>query len=357
MSSGFPEVSSGAPEAIAPIPDADSTASDHIEAASSVSSSGGGIRMKASEYSLNIIRSENVYKTDSPADDSLRAWRRGGFLGPPYPFEVYNPEDSQWKWGRVGIISGVLGATVTGVHIYQRNAWWSDRRTSFHFQHDSEYALNVDKLGHFYGGALGAFIGRKSLEWSGASRTTALWGGTAMGALFQLYVEIEDGFAPDWGFSPGDAYANVLGAAWPIAQHYVPGLEHMHPKFSYWPSKAVREGTHTGNMIDDYEGQTMWMGIHLHGLLPQSLKPYWPEWLGIAVGVAVRNMPIRVDGQYVQHNPLERSIILALDYDMTKIIPGEGWFITALKEGLNFIHFPSPAIRISPDFISYGLYF
>ena len=42
---------------------------------------------------------------------------------------------------------------------------------------------------------------------------------------------------------------------------------------------------------------------------------------------------------------------------MTKIIPGDSWLLQALKEGLNFIHFPAPAIKISPNFVSYGLYF
>ena len=79
--------------------------------------------------------------------------------------------------------------------------------------------------------------------------------------------------------------------------------------------------------------------------------------LGIAIGVSVRNMPITVDGQYIDLGPRQRNIIIALDYDMTKIIPGDHWLLIALKEGLNFIHFPSPAIRISPNFISYGLYF
>lgn len=276
---------------------------------------------------------------------------------PSVPFPGYDPTRSRWQWGRVAIVGGLLGATVTGIHIYQRNAWWSGERQPFHFENDWDYALNVDKAGHFYGGALGAFLGRTSLEWSGASKSAALWGGSLMGALFELYIELEDGYARDWGFSPGDAYADILGAGWPLLQEYVPGFEYLHPKFSYWPSQALRDGMHDGNMIDDYEGQTFWMGVHVHGILPRSLKPYWPEWLGIAVGVAVRNMPLKVDGQVIYGNPLDRNIIIALDYDMTKIIPGDSWLLNALKEGLNFIHFPAPAIRIAPNFIAYGLYF
>ena len=270
------------------------------------------------------------------------------------PFEGYDPVRSQWKWGRAAVIGGVLGATVTGIHIYQQNAWWQNQRTSFHFMNDPDYALNVDKAGHVFGGALGSFIGQKSLEWAGASRSTAVWGGFAMGALFELYVEFEDGFAQNWGFSPGDAIADVIGAAWPVVQYYVPYAEHLQPKFSYFPSHAMRSGAHEGNAIDDYEGQTYWMGVHLHGLLPRTWQSYWPEWLGLAVGVSVRNMP---DWTRTDNPPMERNLILALDYDMTKILPGDSWLMRTLKEGLNYIHFPSPAIRISPNFVSYGLYF
>ncbi len=267
----------------------------------------------------------------------------------PPPFEGYDPDRTDVQWDRVAIVGGTLGALVTGIHIYQANAWWSDQRTSFHITDDPAYALNVDKAGHFFGGAFGSFLGRKSLEWSGFSRTASVWGGFAMGALFELYVEFEDGFATGWGFSPGDAYADVAGAFWPVLQEYVPGVEHLQPKFSYWPSKAMRNGEHKGNAIDDYEGQTYWMGVHVEGLLPRSLKPYWPDWLALAVGVSVRNMEV--------YQNTERNLIIALDYDMTKIIPGDSWLMHTVKEILNFIRFPAPAIRISPNYVAYGFYF
>src|SRR3970282_848135 len=46
--------------------------------------------------------------------------------------------------GALYLVAGI------GVHIYQRNAWWKDDRTSFHFQNDWPYALWSDKVGHFY---------------------------------------------------------------------------------------------------------------------------------------------------------------------------------------------------------------
>jgi hypothetical protein len=42
---------------------------------------------------------------------------------------------------------------------------------------------------------------------------------------------------------------------------------------------------------------------------------------------------------------------------MTKIIPSDTWFLKTLGEALNFIHFPAPAVQVSPNTIWYGLYF
>jgi hypothetical protein len=50
-------------------------------------------------------------------------------------------------------------------------------------------------------------------------------------------------------------------------------------------------------------------------------------------------------------------VLLSLDYDMTKIIPSSTPFLRTLGEALNFLHFPAPAVQISPRAIWYGIYF
>jgi hypothetical protein len=266
-----------------------------------------------------------------------------------YPFDGYDPDTTHINWTHTAIMAGALGITITGIHLYQMNAWWKDQRGPFHVVQDNTYALNVDKAGHFLGGAFSAFVGQKSLEWSGVSRNPSVIWGSVLGAMFELYVEVEDGFARDWGFSPGDAYGDIIGAAWMAGREFIPYMEHFQPKFSYFPSAKMRSGEHKGNALDDYEGQTYWMGIQVHGLLPECLKPYWPEWLGIAVGLAVRGMETNKEP--------ERDVVISLDYDLTKIIPAKSWLMKTFVEALNFLHFPAPAIRISPNFIAYGLYF
>jgi len=50
-------------------------------------------------------------------------------------------------------------------------------------------------------------------------------------------------------------------------------------------------------------------------------------------------------------------LFLAPDLDMTKIIPGDSAFLRTIAEFLNYIHFPLPAVRISPGLVWYGIYY
>lgn len=242
---------------------------------------------------------------------------------------------------------------MASIHFYQQNGWWKDNRRSFHFQEDLKYGLNVDKLGHVYGGVAAAFIFRKSFLWAGLPETQALFYGSGASLLFQTYVEIEDGFST-WGFDRVDFASDVAGAAYPVVQHYVPVLQNFNFKFSYRPSELINEAGGSGFrgqkhiVFDDYEGQTIWLSINVHNLLPENAKQFWPEWLCLAGGYGVRDV--------VSTNPY-RVYFIAIDLDFTKIIPGDSAFLKTLSEVLNFFHFPLPGVKVSPDVVWYGLYF
>ena len=256
------------------------------------------------------------------------------------------------NYTRLAILGGSL-LTVGVVHqLYVQNAWWKDYRGSFHFREDLHYARSVDKVGHFYAGMLTSFLGGRAMEWSGFRREKAVWYGAALGSLFELYVEVQDGFSTLWGFDRVDAGADIAGALFPVARYYAPFLENVDVKFSYLPSNAEppRGGAFQNQkrlVVDDYEGQRFWLSFKVGNLLPDPLKSVWPDFLGIALGLGVRDL---------ENNGGQLEWYVALDYDLTKL-PGDSGFLKALKEGLNFIHLPSPAIRFSPSMILYGLYF
>ncbi len=252
---------------------------------------------------------------------------------------------------RLAIVGAVTAAGVTGIHIYQQNAWWKGSRGKFHFEEDLIYAKNVDKIGHLYGANLLTFVFSRSLQWADVPDRSALIWGAVGSTLFQTYVEVEDGFSKDWGFDRVDFAGDVVGAWYPVAQEFVPALRDFNFKFSYLPKNAGEPGAFPGQthtIFDDYEGQTLWLSISVHNLLPRPVDTVWPAWLCLAAGVAVKDnlSPNRYLVFY-----------LAPDLDMREIIPSDTWFLKTLGEALNFIHFPTPAVRFAPKVVWYGLYF
>jgi hypothetical protein len=240
----------------------------------------------------------------------------------------------------LGAIGGVFLGSGIAVHIYQRNAWWKDQRHTFRFNNDWDYALGIDKVGHFYAGSLLAHAFSAGLEAGDISAEKSAIYGSIASFLFELYVEIEDGYGPNWGFSPGDAVGDFLGAAFTLGQYYVPFLKNFHPRFSYIPTQKYRDGLHPGNMIDDYEGQKYWMAFRMKNLLPEVVSQYWPSFLMLSVGMGVKGLDGSGGGT--------REFYIAFDLDAEELpLYGRGWQF--VKNTLNYFHFPMPGIRITPD--------
>jgi hypothetical protein len=252
----------------------------------------------------------------------------------------FDPLKKEIDYNILAVVGGITLVTGIGVHIYQQNAWWKNQRRKFHFTDDSYYALGIDKVGHFYAGNMLAHLFSSGLEAANfQSEEAAVYGGIASLA-FETYVEIEDGFGPDWGFSPGDFTADVLGAGFSVGQYYFPFLKNFQVKFSYYPSKKFREGLHKGNSIDDYEGQKYWLSMRVKNLLPDQVSRFWPSFLNIAGGMGVRDLDGSGGGQ--------REFYISLDLD-TEQIPLYGGVWQFVKNSFNYIHFPMPGLRITPD--------
>jgi hypothetical protein len=252
---------------------------------------------------------------------------------------------------RLAFVAGGAVVIMGAVHVYQTNGWWKNNRRSFHFREDYQYALHVDKIGHFYAANLFTFLLNKAFIWANYDEPSSLYLGAGLSTLLQTYVELEDGFST-WGFDRVDFAADVAGAWYPVAQYHLPALRNFNLKFSYIPSKNINApGVFPGQkhlLMDDYEGQTFWLSVNVDALLPGPIEPYWPDFLDAAVGYGARNL--------LMGSPYH-EVFIALDYDMTKIIPRSTGFLRALGDALNFVHFPAPAVRISPTTVWYGLYF
>ena len=269
-----------------------------------------------------------------------------------------------------------LGAAGSIVHWagfeYFDRAWYQgQRRDSIRWLHDwsGDTYVHMDKGGHFMGGL---FLSRSlgdAYRWTGfGPRAAAALGAvTSWGLLFE--VEMRDAYFDQWGFSLPDFVANTAGATVPLVHAWFPKTRVVRFKFGWWPSPLYRDydarltagRPRTRYAIDDYEGMTYWLSLAVNDLLPEPVEARWPDWLGVALGYGARGMHganVKSRGrerEYLQLPDAQPEIILSLDYD-AGYLPGEGWLWTQLREQLNWLHFPAPAVRLHPDVRFYLLY-
>jgi hypothetical protein len=253
--------------------------------------------------------------------------------------------------GRLAIVAGTVAIGITAIHLYQQKAWWSGARGPFHFEEDLVYARNIDKVGHFVSANALTYIFSKGLRWANLEEQPSLMWGAVGSTAFQTYIELEDGFSRYWGFDRVDYAADLAGAWYPLLQYHVPFLKNFNFRTSYLPKTEGAPGgipgqTHTA--FDDYEGQTFWLALTMKNILPAEAARWWPDFLCLSLGVAVRD----------NLSP-DRYLVwfIAPDLDFTRILPQDTPFLRTLAESLNFIHLPMPAIRIAPNVVWYGIYF
>ena len=251
---------------------------------------------------------------------------------------------------KTSLITGVSIGAGVWLHNYQKNAWWSGQRGHFHIQNDWEYAMSADKFGHFFDGAFIHKLYSGAFEWAGFDKKSSMWLGTLFSIAYMTDIEIEDGFATNWGFSWGDELCNALGAFYPVVQYYSPPLREFNFKWSYFPSDDLRNGSKNGAFLDDYNGQTVWLSVGIHHFLPMKAQKYWPDFLNIALGYGVKH--------YTDPEKKFQNFYIAFDYDFRKLIPGNSKFLLWMKDIINhFRIFPAPGIRINKNGVEYVINF
>ena len=258
---------------------------------------------------------------------------------------------TQIKPATISILGGVYLGAIVFLHIHQQNAWWSGQRGNFHFEEDWVSALQVDKAGHSFGGYFASYLMSEGLMTSGFSWKDATLWGSVFGLAYQTYVETEDGFATEWGFSPSDWYFDALGPLFFLSQHYVPALQNITPKWQYIPSEWTGEPViqRVRTFIDDYNSSTFWWSVNVYNILPDNLKKYWLPWLNIAVGYGADAVDVKVDPNGPPDQLSERRYVIGLDYNLVKLLPDGGSFWNWFRQTLNFIKLPAPAIEFTPS--------
>jgi hypothetical protein len=293
--------------------------------------------------SLRLSEQEYVYAGEP----------RVGFLG-NRPFRESNVQ----LWPTVAMASVYTGLVV-GLHINQNNAWWKDDSGDWHVVEDIEYARGLDKLGHIYSGYFTSTVCNDLLVECGFDAESSTLIGAGMGLAYMTYVEIEDGFATNWGFSPSDAASNVVGVGLFVLQHYAPFFQNFTPRWSYVPAEWTGERTineRPKTFIDDYNSTTFWLACNVNNLLPKSAEPYWPDWLMFSVGYGIRNYAVtNPDGTPVG---VTRRFLFGLDYNWSKIIPETNiGFVNYLRQVLNYIRIPGPTIEVGDDGFHFAFFY
>ncbi len=264
--------------------------------------------------------------------------------------------------GRMWLVGGTMFAVNAGIMGYYFATFYNDDyadRAPFHTFNDWYNAdINVDKLGHIWGSQTYARTLFHMFRWTGMEDVSSMYWSSGLAMFYQVEMEIIDGMYEKWGFSWWDMSANTVGSLWPNLQRVYPALQSVNIKMSYHPSDAVKEGWIEHDYLRDYDGFTYWLCLSVEDFLPESARPYWPDWLAIAVGYGA-NRTMLGDGIFNSKDGKgqgEQEWYIALDYD-ARAIPGDSAFMDFVRESLNLFHFPSPAIRITPSGIFYGLYF
>lgn len=262
------------------------------------------------------------------------------------------PEIKPWRLA--GVASFTLVAYGAAYGFVFKKGWWGDKGRGFHFENDFDYALNLDKFGHF---AAGVVIGETFYEgyrWAGASefQSYLFAGFTALAT--HIAIDIKDGFAPTWGFSFVDVLSGGIGGFLPMAERYVPLFKYIDLKWSYWINSTAYydKESHTsggGVFTDDYVNQTFWLSVKPYRLLPEAARKYYPSWLAIAVGLSID------DGVFTGAKNPHREVYVALDYDLEAFRPQSRLARTIVK-ALNYFKLPAPTIQVYPEFHWYLLY-
>src|SRR6185312_5684809 len=122
------------------------------------------------------------------------------------------------------------GGTLIGL-----NAIWYAKypRSSFHFFNDDAEWQQMDKVGHIYSAYTESRATMEAWRWVGLSRKKSIWIGGLSGVAYQSIIEILDGFSSQYGFSPGDFTANIIGSASFISQELSWNEQKIQIKFSF----------------------------------------------------------------------------------------------------------------------------
>jgi hypothetical protein len=269
------------------------------------------------------------------------------------------------------ILIPAIGVAYTGGMFGLYHAWYKNYDLgSFHFFNDNKEWLQMDKAGHLTTAYTLGRIGYESFLLAGHNENTALWLGGSLGSIFLTGIEVLDGFSTEWGFSVGDAMANIVGSSAFIFQQKYWNEQRISFKYSYQHSgfatfrPDLLGSTKAERLLKDYNGQVYWASFNLKSFFPKA--NFIPNYVNFAIGYGATGMLGGNENIWnksgmnydFSHFERERRFLLSFDIDLTRIPCKKRWF-KLLSSCIGFIKIPSPTIEFRKDAQSrfYPIYF
>ncbi|OJV17374.1 MAG: DUF2279 domain-containing protein [Dyadobacter sp. 50-39] len=251
----------------------------------------------------------------------------------------------------------VYGASTYGLS----KSWYKNPLTNFRFRDDTSEWLQIDKVGHLYSSYQIARHSEAIYISTGIPRKRAILYSALSGIMFLTPIEILDGFSPEYGFSPGDMIANVLGSSIYAIQMSLWNELRVNPKFSFhYTSLAGLRPELLGSSLSDrwlkdYNGQTYWLSASPASFFAGSK---WPAWLCVSLGYGIGNT---ISANIIQSTQMgylpHREYYLSLDIDFGKIKSKKKW-VRVASFLANSVKIPAPTLFLcKKSFGARALYF
>ncbi len=257
----------------------------------------------------------------------------------------WNTSDSlnkkRWITGTAVLGSGYAGSLIGLQTVWYKNPW-----TNFHFFNDGGEWLQMDKAGHTFTSYQIAKNISSFYQWSGVQQNKAQWIGVGAGLSYLTFLEVFDGFSPDWGFSPYDMLANTSGVFLYFGQERLFKQQILVPKFSFHTTQyaALRPEVLGSNfaqqLLKDYNGQTYWLSFSPGNFGDNA----FPKWLCFSLGYSADQKIVGGDDNYLNYHA-QREFLFSMDVDFSKIPVKKPFWKLVFKQ-LNYIKVPFPAFMI-----------
>jgi hypothetical protein len=259
------------------------------------------------------------------------------------------------------IVNTAVPGLYSGLLLWLNTAWYKGyERSAFHTFNDIGEWQQMDKAGHAWTVYSMSRISYGLWRWSGYSNTKATLLSAGSGLAFMLGVEYLDGRSAEWGWSWGDAGADLFGAALFATQQLTWQEQKIQMKFSAHPARYSADleprarqlfGSSLQNkLLKDYNAQTYWLSF------PLPKEWHLPKWLRLSVGYGAdgmfggyENIARDKEGAVTFTRPdikRYRQWYLAPDIDLTQIRT-KSKFLRSVFYSINILKFPAPALEFS----------